>query len=285
MLNWRGCLAPPVFIWGIYMLEQKKLIEEVKNKSRQDQTIDSVLMYGSFTQNCGDEFSDVEFYVFVADKHFAALDSRAWIENIYPVYNHFYNEHGTEVVIFKNLVRGEFHFMPKSEMPIIDSFTYAGFFPDIEAMLLFDRHGDLREAVQVLADCSVERATLENADTIINNLLNNLLYGINVYKRGELARAFACLYTAQHYLVQAMRLLEGTTDHWLNPLKQLEQEISPADYEILIKCSASLHADDVLRAYEQLLKEAQHFSKALSMRFGASAQQELYEKLSLYLKN
>ncbi|BAK93704.1 hypothetical protein TEHAB4_10420 [Tetragenococcus halophilus] len=58
-------------------------------------------MYGSFTQDTGDQFSDIEFYVFVADQAFKNLDTKNWIVNAHPIHTHLINEFGTEVVIFQ----------------------------------------------------------------------------------------------------------------------------------------------------------------------------------------
>ena len=57
------------------MLVQEKMIQKVKEKSEQDKTIVATMMYGSFTQNSGDIYSDIEFYVFIRDDEFATFIS------------------------------------------------------------------------------------------------------------------------------------------------------------------------------------------------------------------
>lgn len=265
------------------MLEQQKLIQAVQAKGAQDQAIDAILMYGSFTQCAGDKYSDVEFYLFVDDDHFSDFDSLAWITDLHPIFNHFFNEHGTEVVIFTNLVRGEFHFLPKSQLPIINSFTVAGYFPDLPSMLLFDRQGDLQTALQVLADYQPDLHNRATAEHIVNNLLNNLLFAINVFKRGELARAQACMQAAQHYYLQAVRLLESQTQHWLNPLKALEQEISPEHYQAYASFACALEHDAVFRALQNLLREGKLITQKLNALYGANQQQRLYRELEHHL--
>ena len=61
------------------MLLQEKMIQTVREKAEADARVTGLLMYGSFTQGAGDEFSDIEFYVFVEDGGFDAWDRGEWI--------------------------------------------------------------------------------------------------------------------------------------------------------------------------------------------------------------
>ena len=97
------------------MLIQNKIIQSVRNKCIEDESVSACMMYGSFTKGEGDQYSDVEFYIFIEDDKMEKFSSRCWISKVYPVDLIFYNEYGTEVVIFSNLIRGEFHFLPISK--------------------------------------------------------------------------------------------------------------------------------------------------------------------------
>lgn len=248
------------------MLKQEEMILLIRDKGIKDERIDSILMYGSFTQSSGDRFSDIEFYIFIDDIYYDEFNTEKWISSAYPIYTHFFNEYGSEVVIFTNLIRGEFHFLPRSEMTIIESFTSVGYFPDIDSMCLCDKNGRLRKSLQVLQDCNVERQTAENVEFIFNNLLNAILLGINVFKRGEWARSLECLYYSQKYYLQLIRLLENKTEHWVNPFKSLEKEISVSAYEAYRKCTSNLEPSSILSSYKNLLEESRRVINILGIK-------------------
>ncbi len=264
------------------MQKQEQLIQSVKNKGNSDSRINAILMYGSFTQGCGDKYSDVEFYLFIEDSDFPDFDTKKWIEEIHSVYNHFYNEHGTEVVIFTNLIRGEFHFLPAEKMSIIGSFVPAGYFPDVASMVVCDKQGRLQNAVQVLYGCRVTCGRKESKN-IIDNLFNNILYGINVYKRGELARSLECLCNAHRYLLQAIRLIESSTDHLINPQKNLENEITEERYSAFICCTANIEAGNLFKAYTCLVDETAAITKELNTKYAIGDYSELSSKIKKYL--
>lgn len=45
-------------------MTQLQMISSVKTIAQVDTNISAVLMYGSFTKNEGDHYSDIEFYIF-----------------------------------------------------------------------------------------------------------------------------------------------------------------------------------------------------------------------------
>lgn len=267
------------------MLKQEELILMIKEKGMKDEKIDSIMMYGSFTQGSGDAFSDIEFYIFVDDTYFGELDTKSWISSVYPIYTHFFNEFGSEVVIFTNLIRGEFHFLPCSDMSIIESFAFVGYFPDINAMCLCDKQGNLRKYLQILQDCKVERQTAENVESVVNNLLNAILFGVNVLKRGELTRSLECLYYSQKYYLQLIRLLENKTHHWVNPFKGLEKEISVSAYEAYRQCTSNLEPLHILSSYKNLLKESKENINVLQSKFSIIDFNELIGRLKEYIES
>ncbi|MEG6521282.1 lincosamide nucleotidyltransferase Lnu(B) [Desulfotomaculum sp. 1211_IL3151] len=267
------------------MLKQEEMILMIRDKGIKDERIDSILMYGSFTQSSGDRFSDIEFYIFVDDIYYEEFDTEKWISSAYPIYTHFFNEYGSEVVIFTNLIRGEFHFLPRSEMTIIESFASVGYFPDINSMCLCDKNGSLRKSLRALQDCKVERQTAENVEFVFNNLLNAILFGINVFKRGEWARSLECLYYSQKYYLQLIRLLENKTEHWVNPFKSLEKEISVSAYEAYSKCTASLEPSSILSSYKNLLKESKNNIHILKSKYNITNFNELIDKIEKHVES
>jgi lincosamide nucleotidyltransferase len=265
-------------------LFQLELITAVKNKAQRDSRIDAVMMYGSFTQNCGDAFSDVEFYVFVNDESFKVFNAADWIFQIHPYELHFFNEYGTEVVIFDNLVRGEFHFLPKKEMAIIETFKTVGHFPDIDSMCLCDKDGSLRKYLQICADYEINRYSKESIEFTANNLINMVIYGINVFKRGEFARSVECLSQSQKYYLQLIRLKENCTDHWVNPTKCLEKEISIQSYHKYSDCYANVEPENILRAYENLIANTQSVLRPFVYQYDINDYNTLLNSLNKYLK-
>ena len=266
------------------MIRQQEMIQRVKAAAEKDERIDAVMMYGSFTQGSGDEYSDIEFYIFFDDKSDKALDTKQWIAAIHPIYTHFFNSYGTEVVIFTNLIRGEFHFIHHSEMHIINTFKSTGYFPNIDAMCLYDRQGRLKEALQMLSHYQADRQTPEIAAYLINSLLNELLLGLHVYKRGEYARSLESLHNARKYYLQSLRLLENKTEHWVNPTRNLEKELSAVAYDSYRAATAKLDTEELLGAYRNLLKHAKNTIAALGQRFTVDDFDELIDHIERYIQ-
>lgn len=266
------------------MLEQEKLIAKVKELAVADEAVRAVMMYGSFTQNAGDAYSDVEFYVFVSDEVFAGFDSKGFIAKVAPLYTCFVNNYGTEVAIFQSLIRGEFHFLTHSQMHEIEGFAPVGYFPDAASACLYDAGDELRDYLDALVvnAAAVKRDDAATIESTINNCLNLLLMGINVLRRGEAARAWDTLAQAQTFYVQLLRLHEGVTQHWLNPMKNLEAEISGAAYQYFVTGTAGLYVQDLERAYHSLAENVASIIKKLKVKYGFNFNNELIEKIKNY---
>lgn len=157
------------------MLHQQIMIDKVRETCIRDERLVSALMYGSFATGEGDEFSDIEFYLFFEDEVLTEVDEEEWVSRIAPVELYYVNEFGNGTVIFENLVRGEFHFENASGRDV----------PDLD--------------------------TPERALFLCRSLINWTLMGANLLKRGEHARAEAFLTLVHGHLLQAMRLIEGKT--------------------------------------------------------------------------
>lgn len=266
------------------MLLQEQLIIKVKEMGEQTSSVDAIMMYGSFTQGSGDAFSDVEFYIFIKDEFYKDFNSKQWVACIYPFCVHLFNEFGTEVFIFENLVRGEFHFLPTKEMPIIETFASVGFFPDVDAMCLHDKNSKLKKHLSVLKNSMAERTSAENIESVINNFFNAALFGINVLKRGETARSLECLGFVQRYYLQLVRLEENTIDHWVNPTKCLESEISATNYQCYQNCTSDLNENNLRSAYKESLSTARVIMGNLSSRYNFNYNSDLVQRLIDYIE-
>lgn len=86
-------------------------------------------MFGSFAIGEGDAFSDIEFAVFIQDDSFEDFEQRSWLNAVSPVAAYFMDDFGHHTALFENGIRGEFHFMRKTDMPIISTWQGYGWFP------------------------------------------------------------------------------------------------------------------------------------------------------------
>jgi len=205
-------------------MKQLQIIEKIVQLAERDANVSAVLMYGSFTQNEGDEHSDVEFYVFLNDK--SGFNSRRWVNRIEKVSLFFTNEFGTEVAIFDSMVRGEFRFLPITEIGIIK--TWEGFmsFEHVQSMKLVDKNGLLAEVLNSIEITKPDHSESASIRWLAESLLNSLLWTKNLIRRGEQAHAAYAFSFVQKYFLQLVRIAENSTDHWEIPTKGLENDIS-----------------------------------------------------------
>src|ERR671926_323791 len=101
-------------------LLQEEMIERVRELCQEEERLVAAMMYGSFAQGEGDEFSDIEFILYFDDDALGSLDQEGWVSQIAPVGLYFVNEYGVGTAIFDNLIRGEFHFDRASDISKID---------------------------------------------------------------------------------------------------------------------------------------------------------------------
>lgn len=92
-------------------MTQLQMIDKTKSIAQNDKNISAVFMYGSFTKNEGDKYSDIEFYIFLKDKENFSAEN--WVSQIHPLALYFTNEYGSEVAIFENMIRGGVSFFDK----------------------------------------------------------------------------------------------------------------------------------------------------------------------------
>src|SRR5699024_8661822 len=164
------------------------------------------------------------------DDTISTFDSAKWLNEVASYTLLYQNEYGTEVVIFENLIRGEFHFLSESEMNIIPSFKESGYIPYTKAMFIYDETRQLDLYISELEDPGPNILTKENINFLLNNFSNLWLMGINVLKREENARSLELLSQLQKNIQQLIRIAEENADNWFNMTKNLEKEISPENY-------------------------------------------------------
>jgi lincosamide nucleotidyltransferase B/F len=267
---------------GGLMLQQEVMIEKVCELCERDERLVAALMYGSFALGQGDRFSDIEFYLFVADEALESLDEEAWVSQIAPLELYYVNEFGNGTAIFENLVRGEFHFEGASNMELVDSWETA-WFPTLESAVLVDKSGELSRRVSKLVRLPPEMGTPERALFLCHSLMNWTLMGTNVLKRGEYARAEAFLTLVHGHLLRAMRLVEGNSANWLSPSRRLEEEVSAASYERFRACTAALDANQLVRAYTSTWEWSKELMDELATQHAFTLPETLLTKLNQHI--
>jgi lincosamide nucleotidyltransferase B/F len=199
------------------MLQQEVMIEKVRVLCERDERVVAVLRYGSFALGQGDRFSDIEFYLFFEDEALGSLDEEAWVSQIALPELYYVNEFGNGTAIFENLIRGEFHFEPYSQVELVDAWETA-WFPSLESAVLVDKSDKLCRKVSRLVRHPPDLDTPERALLVCRSLMNWTLMGSNLLKRGEYARAEAFLTLVHGHLLQAVRLVERRTPQLAEPV-------------------------------------------------------------------
>jgi lincosamide nucleotidyltransferase B/F len=262
------------------MLPQLLMIERARALCQQDMRIVAALQYGSFTLGEGDQFSDIEFAFFFADTVLASINQAEWVAQIAPVALYFPDDAGHHTTIFMNLIRGEFHFQPESAIPTVSQWRGNAWFPSYESAILVDRTGALTTALHDLIGPPPSRETSTIAEQRIVSFVNWMLFGSNVFARGEIARALEILSVAHRNLLWLVRLVEHTTDHWPTPSKRLEQDLSGTVYQQYQACTAPLERDALWRAYQATWQWGRELSHILVVRYALVLPTKLFDELT-----
>lgn len=231
------------------MQRQLELIERVKAQCISDPKIVAAMMYGSFAKGNADAYSDIEFVLYIPDEQFGTFDKRVWFREIHQTLLIFENEFGVTNVIFEELIRGEFHFCPSSQMAEVSSWKRTDWFPSLESTLIVDRTGELKKHLKELVGTAPIEEFQGEAQFVADSYFGWLLFGWSVLKRGEIARAHSLLWWVQWRLLSMIRLKNGQYENWLTPTKALENEIPEEDYQAYAQCTSELHRERVNVAY------------------------------------
>jgi lincosamide nucleotidyltransferase B/F len=267
-------------------LIQQVMIERVRSLCHEDPRIAATLMYGSFTQGLGDEFSDIEFYVFLNDSEFDAFNHIEWVKQISPTAMYYVNEIGYGIAIFENLVRGEFRFLKLSELPTIRVFgQLAAQVDDISPLLIFDPDGEAKKLLASLSGPRIEQLPKERVLWLYHSFLNAMLSGINLLARGERARAFSMLHEAVNkYLLWLVRVREGKLLQADNrAYRKLEKELPATLYRRYIECVGSLLDDNLERAFSASWVWSRELIDELALKYGFDLPRTLIESLDARL--
>lgn len=230
---------------------QPGMIERFRETCRADGRIAAVLMFGSFTTGEGDAFSDIEFAVFVRDEAWESFDQRSLLAGVSPVAAYFPDDFGHHTALFENGVRGEFHFLRASEASVVERWQGYGWFPSLESAVLLDRGGELSRHARVLVGGPPARTGAGLLESLALNLINLMLFGANLLRRGEYARAWRLLGVAHENLLKIVRLQEDATAHWPTPSRALERDLPEAVYRRYVTCTAGAQPAPLCNAWRE----------------------------------
>jgi lincosamide nucleotidyltransferase len=256
------------------------MIEGLRRLCQADERVSAAMLYGSFAYGEADSHSDIESLFFFDPAVLPTLDKSGWISQIAPVLLFFQDDFGHHTAIFKNLVRGEFHFLPVDQLAIVASWKGTVWFPSLEATVLVDRTGELSRQLQSVVGSAPERDTPEAAAQLIAMFCNVMLFGLNTLDRGELARALDLLSLLHRYVLWMARLVENSTVHWLTPARRLEDDLSPQAYKRYAECSAHLDQHDLYRAYRATWTWGLELAKLLCKRHSLVFPADLFDTLA-----
>jgi len=259
---------------------QRAMIERVRHLCRLDERLAAAMMYGSFAQSEGDEFSDIEFILFFYDEVLDDVNQEEWVARIAPVELYFVNEYGNGTALFEGLIRGEFHFDKASDIERIDeSWKETDWFPSLEATLVLDRTGELTRRLRRIVGPTLPRDTPEQIQFLCNCFVNWFVFGSNLLARGELARALDLLGIVQDQVLRMVRVSERSTEHWFNPSKLLEKDISEASYARYVACTANLDERALWSAYLSAWTWGEELMQSLAEEQGVALPTTLLDRL------
>ncbi len=160
------------------------------------------------------------------------------------------NEFGTHVAIFKSLIRGEFHFLPVSQIEIIKSWSGLISFEYYEQMSLVDKDGKLVAVLNTITKVRPSRNTPESIVWIANSLINGLLFTRNLLLRKEIAHAHQSFFYLHKYILWLIRISVDSTAHWESPTKKTEQDFPLIWYGKYMACVPALDEADLAISFQ-----------------------------------
>ena len=261
-------------------LVQEAMIAQVTNICEQDDRLQAAMLYGSFATGEGDQYSDIDIMMYFEDESLEEIDRENWLNQISPVGISYINEFGVLSVVFNNLIRGEFHFDPVSQMEKLVDFQGMVWFPSLDKTILVDKSGQLTTYVEQLIGTPPHRANPEAALNLSKSFINWFLFGINVFARGEIARSHEILYMVHEQLQRMIRLVEGSDAHWISPSKSLEEEISSEMYKRFQGCTSAVERYSLQRAYRACLIFGKELMVEMADQCSLSLPEELIEHVS-----
>jgi lincosamide nucleotidyltransferase B/F len=254
------------------VLPQQDLIARVRELVGSDPGLEAAFMYGSFAAGVGDEYSDIEFWLyFRAD---VTVDPHVWCAQVAPLLHLVRNEFGTHVAFFDGLIRGEFHFATVDDIDDVRQAPARG--APVDNMIILDRSGRLRAALETVPE---EPPLLDDPLELCGRLANWLLLAHLVRQRGEYLRAVDALGHAQWHLIWLARLATGHTEHWLTPSRGAEAELPTGEVSALAATFAIPESESLRRAIAAAWRLGRRYWTNLARRSKSPLPSALFDQL------
>jgi lincosamide nucleotidyltransferase len=136
--------------------------------------------------------------------------------------------------------------------------------------------------LQKIVGPPLDRHTPEQIRFLCNCFVNWFLFGSNLLMRGELARSLDLLGIVQDQLLRMVRVSEYSTEHWFNPSKRLEKDISEASYARYVTCTAELEEGALWSAYLSAWSWAYDLMPSLAEEHGVDLSTTLLDRINLH---
>ncbi|MER6910761.1 nucleotidyltransferase domain-containing protein [Streptomyces sp. NPDC000594] len=260
-------------------------IERLREIATAEPRLEGVLLYGSWTVGEADAHSDIEAYLYLRDgAEPGAFDAPAFLAGLAPLTLAYTNMYGILAVVFDDLMRGEFHVETASSgVPGIADWVGQIHLPDPERAVLLDRTGRLTRAAHALAEIAPPDPA-PTAQLLADELANWTLMFAQLLARGETARAHALLQTTvAPQQLRLLRLLRGSTAHWLTPSRALEADLPPGDLARYTTTTAPARTPDVRAAGLASWRWSRELAAEAAARWGISPAVRVYEGIGRLL--
>ncbi|MFE7133795.1 nucleotidyltransferase domain-containing protein [Streptomyces sp. NPDC057638] len=260
-------------------------IERLRALAEAEPRLEGVLLYGSWTLGEADAHSDIEAYLYVTDAELDGFDGRAFLERLAPLRLAYLNQYGILAVVFEDLMRGEFHIAPAGEgVETVATWRDIIHLPEPERAVLLDRTGRLTRAARALGEISPPDP-LTTAQHLGDELANWTLMFAQVLARGETARAHALLATViAPQQLRLVRLVRGSTAHWLTPSRALEADLARPDIDRYTATTGPALPREVRTAGRESWRWSRELTARAATRWGVRVPRELHEEIARLLE-
>ncbi|QFP77206.1 hypothetical protein [Deinococcus sp. AJ005] len=246
-----------------------QLDARLRDATRADSRITHALAYGSFTQGTADEFSDLEYWLYLEPD--AEFDVHKWLEKLTPVLHGVVNEFGAFNAILSGLLRVELHAVPNTSLGELESWGNEHLFP--ERMLVKDADGRLAAALEKL---TAKPPPQPEAQATLDRLLNWLTFGLNVLARGERIRAHGLLWWIQGGLLTLAAVKSGHAEYLQSPARLAERRL---DAETLSRYTGVTGGvDDLEQVYANAMAWTLELAESLGLTVNAELAGDLQER-------
>ena len=264
-------------------LIQGEIINRVRQLCHQDERISTSLLYGSFAKGEGDEFSDIEFYIFINNDDYDGFSGEDWLGQIAPLALYFLNSSGQVKVIFENFVRGEFGFKKASEISSIRAIKALMGIPWPAVKVMIDRTGSVQDHLDFLSNKEGLPTTRETTIKLCREFIYSMLSSFDKLARGERAHALDSLGILQGYLLRLLREHKGKLQQSeTRPFRNLEKDLSESEYDRYIECTGSLHNASLEHAYRTTWSWGKELIDALARKYEIGTHEALIQSLDLH---